>query len=77
VALFNYKIQVLMKLVNFFWNLGAAVNTLAVLVVTLLAQFDWRVGPEKTAITGAAGSCTTASSSSYNSSWETGLETAN
>jgi hypothetical protein len=40
VALFNYKIQVLMKLVNFFWNLGAAVNTLAVLVVTLLAQFD-------------------------------------
>jgi hypothetical protein len=64
-------------LVNFFCNLGAAVNTSAVLVVTLLLQFDWHVGPEKTANTGAAGSCTTASSSSCDSPWETGLETAN
>lgn len=64
-------------LVNFFCNLGAAVNTLAVLVITLVVQFDWHVGPEKTANTGAAGSSTTASSSSCNSSWETGLETAN
>jgi len=65
-----------MVLVNFICNLGAAVNTSAVLVVTLLVQFDWHVGPEKTANTGAAGSSTTASSS-CNSSWETGLETAN
>jgi len=40
MALFNFKIQVLMMLVNFFCNLGAAVNTLAVLVITLVVQFD-------------------------------------
>lgn len=64
-------------LLDFFCNLVAAVNISAVLVVTVLVQFDWHVGPEKAVSTGAAGSSTTASSSSCGSSWETGLETAN